>query len=64
MSEETDPNKELKGRVKDFEGRWQTPHLSESGDLDLECGKCAEYLLWLEVSPELVQVPLPKMSID
>lgn len=24
----------------------------------------AEYLLWLELSPELVQVPLPKMSID
>lgn len=26
---------------------------------DLECGKCAVYLLWLELSPE--SIPLPKV---
>lgn len=49
MSEEADPNKESEGSVRDFEGRWQGPHSSEPGSLNIECGKCAEYLLWVEL---------------
>lgn len=58
MSEEADPNdKEQEERVRDFEGRWQGPHSMESSDSGLECGKCAEYLLWLELPPELIPLP-------
>ena len=57
MSEEADPNKEQEGGARDFEGRWQAAHSSESGDLDFECGNCAEHLLWLELSPQLISLP-------
>lgn len=35
--------------VTDFEGRWQA-NPSESGNLNVECGKCAEHLWWVELS--------------
>lgn len=55
---EAGPKKEQEGRrVRDFEERPVAPHLSESGDLGLECGKCAEHLLWLELSSELILSP-------
>ena len=57
MSEEADPNKEPENKVRDFEGRWQASHSSETGNLNSEYGKCAEYLLWLELSPELIPLP-------
>ena len=44
--------------VTDFEGRWQA-RPSEPGNLptEVECGKCAEYLLWIELSPETIPLP-------
>lgn len=57
MSEEADPNKEPENKARDFEGRWQASHSSETGNWNFERGKCAEYLLWLELSRELILLP-------
>lgn len=57
MSEEADPNKKQEERVRDFERRWQAPHSSDSSTLNLECGKYAKYLLWLELAPDLILLP-------
>lgn len=53
---EADPATETEKNVRDFEGRWQASP-SESGNLNLECGKCAEYLLWVELPPETIPLP-------
>lgn len=47
--------------VKDFEGRWEG-YPSRSGNLEIDCGKCAEYLLWVELAPE--KIPLPEDEED
>lgn len=55
--------KTAKENVVDYEGRWDA-RPSESGNLpvEVECGKCAEYLLWVELPPETI--PLPQETPD
>ena len=48
-------------RRKRFWGRWQGC-LTKSGNLEMDCGKCAEYLLWVELPPE--KIPLPEDEED
>lgn len=59
MSLVADPAIATEKEVTDFEGQWQA-RPSEPGNLptEVECGKCAEYLLWIELSPE--KTPLPR----
>lgn len=57
LSTEADPAAVKEHDVKDFEGRWEG-HLSRSANLETYCGKCAEYLLWVELPPE--KIPLPE----
>lgn len=57
LSNEADPTTATEKDVTDFEGRWQGC-LSKSGNLEVECGKCTEYLLWVELPPE--KIPLPQ----
>lgn len=56
LSNEADPTTTRENDVKDFEGRWGC--ISTSGNLEVDCGKCAEYLLWVELLPE--KIPLPQ----
>lgn len=56
LSNEAYPTTIRENDVKDFEGRWVC--ISTSGNLEVDCGKCAEYLLWVELPPE--KIPLPQ----
>lgn len=53
MSREVDLATVTEKDVTDFEGRWQS-RSSKSGSLEVECGKCADCLLWVELSPEKI----------
>ena len=57
MSTEADPATATEKEVIDYEGRWGA-RPSESGNLpvEMECGKCAEYLLWAELPPETTEI--------
>lgn len=61
LSNEADPTAVKENDVKDYEGRWEG-YLSRSGNLETDCGKCAEYLLWVELPPE--KIPLPEDEED
>lgn len=63
MSAEADPAKTAKEQVVDYEGRWDArPSESANLPVEMECGKCAEYLLWTELPPETI--PLPQERPD
>lgn len=61
LSNEADPAAVTEHDVTDFEGRWEGC-ISRSGNLETDCGKCAEYLLWVELPPE--KIPLPEDEED
>lgn len=58
MSTEADPAKAEEEDVIDYEGRWNA-RPSEPGNLpvEVEYGKCAEYLMWAELPPETIPLP-------
>lgn len=65
MSTEADPAKAAEEDVIDYEGRWNvSPSLSEPGNLpvEVECGKCAEYLMWAELPPETIPLPEERLN--
>lgn len=58
MSTEADPAKAAEEELIDYEGRWHA-RPSEPGNLpvEVECRKCAEYLMWAELPPETIPLP-------
>lgn len=60
MSNEADSATVTEQDVTDFEGRWQG--CLSRPDLEIDCGKCAEYLLRVELPPE--KIPLPEDEED